>query len=173
MNNERGLTLIELLAVVVITSIVLSVAAGAVHLMYSQWNDAWDDQESEINMRWALTTLSNELSEATQVSFYENELKYRKNEFYSSLYYADHTLTLYDVILDEGDRFFSSEIHPTLTPEKYINPRQLSRKVQAPPTYELPGGPGGQLIKVNIPFYGPNDQVIEKSILVKWLRDGS
>ena len=137
MRNERGITLVALMAAIAISGLILGVATlllGSVLQLSKNSQQSFADQES---IKRTTTILTNQLNEANIVVAYthgsDRELRYSYGSGLKSLYFdrANRRLTLYDFSNDANTNndeahFISQAIDPAADAGLYSNPIILS-----------------------------------------------
>jgi prepilin-type N-terminal cleavage/methylation domain-containing protein len=146
MNNQRGLTLVELLAAISISVIIIGTATMLLSSVLRTFGDHSQHYQDDAQVKLTLNTLSNHLSESTQVVAYthgnDKELRYDHYDTalsvvtYKSLYYshASHKLTLHDFSKDgnignDTVDFLNAALTPSAQAGKYTNSIELSHIV--------------------------------------------
>lgn len=169
MNNEKGLTLVELLAAITITSMILGAASLLYFSIIRTANTTTQNYSDHSQMSLTVNTLSKQLTDSTKVVYFpnQNELRYKSGNTYKSLYYnsSNNTLTIYDFGNDGGSgsvdaQFKNGSNSLTSTPGLYSNPLKLSSMVSkityshSDDSTEIPAIPltNGQVIKINVTF---------------------
>lgn len=144
MRNERGLSLVEVMAAVVIGAIIIGGATMLLSSVLHLSNSSAQSFTDRAAIKLTESTVSKQLSEATQVVAYthnsvDKELRY--NTFdgtaaYRSLYYngSDKTLTLYDYSNDsipsnDNADFLNGSYMPSNAAARYTNPLVLANDV--------------------------------------------
>lgn len=170
LRNQKGLTLVELMAALAIGVVLLGIAAAVLsstlHLFSSQ-TQRFADQST---MKRTMNTLASELSNATQVVYFPDrgELRFHTGLQYKAVVFdADaERLTIYRFSESGGaaGRFADGGIRPEEDAELYTDGKLLAENVaEAAFAYRLPGGdaaviPGtplsnGQVLSFSVSFY--------------------
>ncbi|WP_135551037.1 PulJ/GspJ family protein [Paenibacillus cymbidii] len=144
MRNERGMSLVEVMAAVVIGALIIGGATMLLSSVLHLSNSSAQSFTDRAAIKLTESTVSKQLSESTQVVAYthnsvDRELRY--NNFdgaatYKSLYYDGTTrsLTLYDYSNDgtaanDSADFLNSSYTPSTASGRYTNPIALASDV--------------------------------------------
>ncbi|WP_127579685.1 PulJ/GspJ family protein [Paenibacillus koleovorans] len=143
MRNERGVTLVELLAGIALTAIVIGTATLLLSSVIRLFGDESQQYADDSQIQLTLNTMTAQLKEATQVIAFshggDKELRYdhynsSNTLVLKSLYFneAERKLTLFDFSQDgtasnDTSDFANAAHTPTGAPTKYSNPVDLSR----------------------------------------------
>lgn len=140
-RNERGLTLIELLAVTVILSIVLGIVFLLMDTVFQTADDAHTSQSSQMNAAQTMHLLSQELSEAVAVFHPQlDELRFEtvaEAHAYKAFVYEHPAFVLYQFNGSEQE-FIDPTVSRQSHPDLYRVPRLLSEQLAAAPRYYSP-----------------------------------
>lgn len=125
MNNEKGLSLIEVLAAIVIFSLVMGVGIMLFASVQSLWSNTQEKQSSQHNINLTLHTIKEELAGAVEV-YYHNGSAYKElrikpfglNSEYSSIYFdtTERTISLYRL---QNTTNFTGSFTPVTNPGEY------------------------------------------------------
>ena len=167
-RNERGLTLIELLASITIGTMLLGVAAmllsSVLHLSDSESRTFRDRSAA----KYAMTTLATQLADSTQAVYYagNSELRYKMGNGYKAVVFdsVSRTLAIYDFSSDgdaanDAAQFANGAISIAANRSLYTNPITLHKAVVSV-NYKQADGKSvppvmlkdGQLITIDIVF---------------------
>ncbi|RKD23882.1 hypothetical protein BEP19_05500 [Ammoniphilus oxalaticus] len=172
MNNEKGLTLIEIMAALFISTIVLGVAFMAFSAINLDWNTTTQKYNDDAQIRTTLNTVSEILADSNQVYYvendYSNELRMWNgaSKNYKVLYYdaGKRNLTL----CERSEGFHEDDLSPCISgielmePESVVdNPKYMTLTDEANGKGEkddiaIPSGSGieqGELIIAHFYFY--------------------
>lgn len=138
MNNQKGLTLLEVIATLTISMVVLGVAFllyGSVNQLFHSSSQTYNDKAS---MNLTMNTIAKRLTDANKAVYISgnNELRFTNGLNYYSLWFAtgSSTLTLYS-FSDDGDNtnnvsgFTDQTIGFINNPTLYSKPIELSALV--------------------------------------------
>jgi prepilin-type N-terminal cleavage/methylation domain-containing protein len=136
MRNERGMTLIEVMASIVVISAVLGAATllmGSVLQLSANSQQRYQDNSA---MRLTENTLTRELSDSIRAAAFEHgpdrELRYQSSAGYRSVYFdsANHRLSLYSFVNGEAN-FTNAAVTPALNPALYTSRIDLADNMRA------------------------------------------
>jgi prepilin-type N-terminal cleavage/methylation domain-containing protein len=125
MNNEKGLSLIEVLASIVIFSLVIGVGIMLFSSVQSLWNHTNEKQDSQHNINLTLHTIKKELAGAVEIYYHigstHKELRikpFKENSDYTSIFYdgGTHTISLYQI---SSSSDFAESTTPYASPGEY------------------------------------------------------
>jgi prepilin-type N-terminal cleavage/methylation domain-containing protein len=141
MRNERGLTLIELLAALAISTLIIGASVMLFTSVNQMFNDKAQNFTDESQAELAINTIAKELSGASAVIYFNsrNELRIKsaigQNRYYSLIYSSGNKhLTLYDFAGPDAD-FLDPAISISSNAGKYTRARQLAQNMGDPPKY--------------------------------------
>ncbi|MCI3922533.1 prepilin-type N-terminal cleavage/methylation domain-containing protein [Paenibacillus sp. TRM 82003] len=135
LRNESGLSLIELLAAITISAVVLGTAMlvmGSVnHLFLTSTQRYHDNTDLKRTMR----TLSTRIADSNAIVVFDEgaELRFRNGNSATAVLFdeTNKTLTMYDFIPANPDDFSNGGISLAANSDAYTNPYELADTVQA------------------------------------------
>jgi prepilin-type N-terminal cleavage/methylation domain-containing protein len=162
MRNERGLTLIELLAAIAISTVILGASVMLFTSVSQMFNDKVQNYTDEAGAELALNTIVKELSGASAVIHLPgadvDELRWKSDtsqNHYRSLIYTSgsNQLILYDFTGSDAD-FKETTVNQATHPEKYTRPQPLANHVINVPEYKnlSPSDSNGALLELTFTF---------------------
>lgn len=175
MNNEKGLTLIELLAAVAISGILLSVVFLLVHSEQKQFASRIASHNDRNAVNKTMNLITADLSNSSKIFVTGNELRYKAGPKLKALHYTDGQLISYDfsndanAANDDAD-FTNTSISVAGNPQKYTAPAIIAQNLNQAPSYRYNNNPiasllqNGELIQVSITFNGSSDSVQTTSV---------
>lgn len=96
-TNEKGVTLVELIAALVIAAIVIGVLTITFMSVNHQWNRSTQKYHDDAQARRAMNLLADDLTDATQVYVKKNEFRFKTgNGDLKAVKYDAGKLILYD-----------------------------------------------------------------------------
>jgi prepilin-type N-terminal cleavage/methylation domain-containing protein len=143
MRNERGLTLIELLAALAISTVILGASVMLFTSVSQMFNNKVQNYTDEAGAELALNTIAKELTGASEVIHFPgadvDELRWESDtsqNHYRSLIYTSgsNQLILYDFTGSDAD-FKDTTINKATHPERFTRPRPLAHNVISVPIY--------------------------------------
>jgi prepilin-type N-terminal cleavage/methylation domain-containing protein len=138
MKNEKGLTLIELLAAITISSILLGVSYSLFSSMAQVAQNSSQQFADNSSINKTMDTIARQVSISSQIVYHSsnNELRYKMGKLYKSILYSAsaNTLTLYDFSNDgntsnDDSHFKSGSINKTANSNLYTNAMVLSTNI--------------------------------------------
>lgn len=133
-HNQKGLTLVELLAAITITSIILVVAIMLLSSVVQMFQSNSLNYQDKSAVKLAVNTLTDQLSDSTQAVYYplNNEFRYKTGNGYKSVILdtSVHSLTIYDFSNNDAN-FKDGTITLAGTPSMYTNPKLLADNVSS------------------------------------------
>ena len=166
MNNQKGVTLIELLAVVALSTLLLGVLFGVNQMIQTGFQDTSSRYQDDAQLRKVYEMLTNHLAEPTELTLSTNELRYK-------IYDQNNLpLTIEQRLFLENGKLFLSELDGTnrLTVANEINKMSFIVNNVEYETFERPYIMTTGLIQMEIVF---QYEQMEKSFLypIKILND--
>ncbi|TMV52647.1 prepilin-type N-terminal cleavage/methylation domain-containing protein [Paenibacillus mesophilus] len=175
MNNEKGLTLIELLAAVAVSGILLSVVFLLIHSEQKQFTSRIASHNDRNAINRTMNLITADLSNSSKIFVTGNELRYKAGPKLKSLYYTDGQLISYDfsndanAANDDAD-FANASISVTGSPQKYTASAIIAQNLNQAPSYRYNNNPiasilqNGELIQITIAFGGSPASVQTTSV---------
>lgn len=147
--NEKGVTLIELLAALVIGSIVITVLSMTFISITQEWRSSTSKYNEDAEARRTIHFLSDTLTDSVEVYSTTNEIRYKPGKgTLKAIKYEANNLTMYD--------YSASKLTDVGT---YANPILLASNVASAPKITYNGIPNytgsisaGALFQLEIPF---------------------
>jgi prepilin-type N-terminal cleavage/methylation domain-containing protein len=147
MRNQSGLTLIEVLAVLMLSSVILGVAYIGLTSIQSQFFTSSEMYKVNTEMKSTVQLLSNELSQASRVNFHNNQLRYKRGGVYMVFYYDEMNHSLWQYRYNENGKQETLETqfenhlnNLSTTPNLYTSPTLVTESLAEAPTYSLAEG---------------------------------
>jgi prepilin-type N-terminal cleavage/methylation domain-containing protein len=194
LKDQRGLTLIEVLA----ASVLLGIVIGAAMMLFSSlnlhWNSSFQKYTDDNKTTLTMDTISKNLASASKAFLVgNNELRFRSEKKYKSLIYTNNTLVLYSFTsgnsTTDAANFGNPTINLTNSPSLYTSPVTLADNVTAEMIQVWNGTQfvslpsiiikNGELIRLSFTFqnykvnvYGTRSPVtVTKTAIIKLLLD--
>ncbi len=127
MKNERGLTLIELLATITIFSMIVGVTYSLVTYVHGSWTHANGISQTESKVHELQTILTRELSSPTTVEYSNGQILFQNHDhFFYKLQLDGNQLSLYK---GEGSYASTSLIHSFTLPVSKVTMLSKNKSV--------------------------------------------
>jgi Flp pilus assembly pilin Flp len=168
LNNQKGLTLMELLGALTISMVIIGVASMLLTSVMGMFNSDSQKFHDKQQMKLTMNTLTAQLVESTQVVYYpaNKEFRYKSGLKYKSLILnsTSHELSIYDFSNDgntgnDDDDFKNSSITIGSNVSKYSNRLLLNDNVASAIFYQsggtiVPTTPltNGDIVEISITF---------------------
>lgn len=133
MKNEKGLTLIEILAAITLSVIVFSAVTPFFYSVQREWNHSNQEYHNDSQAQTVVDFLSSKLVESVAVNLTSDELRFKNDlNIVKTIRFHNNSLTLFDYSGDFNDDHITFLNNPTF----YSNPIILAENVVSfTPTY--------------------------------------
>ncbi len=148
-HNENGVTLIEVLAALMLASVVIGVLTMSFMSINHEWSSSTNKYNDDVQARMALHRISDDLTDSVEAYVIADEVRYAPGKGnYKTIKFENNSLILYDYLA------------PRLSePGTYTNGRILASNVHSAPTVSYNGDSNyegtinnGGLFELTIPF---------------------